>query len=228
MIKLFGCRASFTAAREASCLGGNHVALVVAGSGIFGVGLTLTGSTPAHAFGELGLSQFEGGFGTMSVAVYTVIGGLLGALVWGYTEHSITGAIYDSKVLVDVNTLDKTLGQPYLLVSACVASACVVAVAALETAYPWRSAEQAELALMGPKTYEESTYSFLSDVQWVPAACGAMAGCMTFPAVLMMSQVLESTGGYSTVRERSVVVIYCLAFFVSHLTGGSSLLFCFF
>ena len=126
-------------------------------------------------------------------AGFTAAGAFLGAVAHGYLEHALPSGKSEDAVLTSV------LGMPFKHAAAAVAGCLIMVVMLLESLYPWRTPTEALLARSGPLTHTAVAWPYISDLKWVPAAAGALAGLCQLPSVLLVNSVLASHPSFSTV-----------------------------
>lgn len=104
-----------------------YVADVVGGL-MLGAGISLAGACPGTVLAQIGAGYRD--------AVSTVIGGIAGALAFGYAEPTLRAFLTaggDGKI-----TFASVTGIPYWVLALALAAAIVVVLVALERRRPWR------------------------------------------------------------------------------------------
>lgn len=134
------------------------------------------------------------GFSPRLSAGFTAAGAFLGAVAHGYLEHALPSGKSEDAVLASI------LGMPFKHAAAAAAGCLIMVVMLLESLYPWRTPTEALLARSGPLTHTAVAWPYISDLKWVPAAAGALAGLCQLPSVLLVNSVLASHPSFSTVR----------------------------
>ncbi len=99
----------------------------IIGGLILGVGITLAGACPGTTLAQIGAGYRD--------AWFVLLGGLAGALVYGYLDAPITAFFAEKGETV---TFDRLLGQPFWKVALALAGLLAVFVAVLEMWRPWR------------------------------------------------------------------------------------------
>jgi uncharacterized protein len=119
----------------------------IIGGLILGVGITLAGACPGTTLAQIGVGYRD--------AWFILIGGLTGALFYGYMDAPITQFFAETG---DKIGFDRLLGIPFWLTATAVAVALIAVLANLERSRPW-TAEVGEdhdgvLPNMRPQTTE--------------------------------------------------------------------------
>lgn len=101
----------------------------IVGGLLLGIGIALAGACPGTALAQIGVGYRD--------ALFTLVGGLCGALAFSYLQPSLAGtflAAGQGKI-----TFDQLLGVPYWIAALAVAAVLAVIVALLERWRPWRT-----------------------------------------------------------------------------------------
>ncbi len=100
----------------------------IVGGLLLGVGIAIAGACPGTVFAQIGAGYRD--------AWFTVVGGILGAITFGYLEPALRPLLLNGgpgKV-----TLDQLAGMPFWAVALAIAAALVACLVALERLQPWR------------------------------------------------------------------------------------------
>lgn len=100
----------------------------IIGGLLLGIGITLSGACPGTALAQIGAGYRD--------AWFTVLGGLAGALLYGYFDAPITAFLAESGTRI---TFDQLLRAPFWMVALALAALLVAVLLALEGWRPWRS-----------------------------------------------------------------------------------------
>lgn len=100
----------------------------IAGGLILGTGIALAGACPGTIFAQIGAGYRD--------AIFTLVGGLAGALAFTYAQPWISAMLPSSGEKIVFTDL---VGVPYWLGALALAAALVAALAALEWWRPWRA-----------------------------------------------------------------------------------------
>ncbi|HRD75672.1 MAG TPA: YeeE/YedE thiosulfate transporter family protein [Hyphomicrobiaceae bacterium] len=100
----------------------------IIGGLILGVGITISGACPGTSLAQLGAGYRD--------AFFVVLGGIAGAIAYGYNDAAITKLFAESGQKLG---FDKLLGMPFWLTAVILAAVLIVVLVALEIMLPWRS-----------------------------------------------------------------------------------------
>ena len=101
----------------------------IVGGLLLGIGIALAGACPGTALAQIGVGYRD--------ALFTLVGGLCGALAFSYLQPSLAGtflAAGQGKI-----TFDQLLGVPYWIAALALAAVLAVILALLERWRPWRT-----------------------------------------------------------------------------------------
>ncbi len=93
---------------------------------ILGVGIAVAGACPGTTLAQVGAGYRD--------ALFTLAGGLAGAIAYGYMDAPITKAFAETGAKV---SLDSLLGLPFWLVAVALAAVLAGGLVVLERALPW-------------------------------------------------------------------------------------------
>lgn len=99
----------------------------IVGGLILGIGIALAGACPGTSLAQIGAGYRD--------AWFVVLGGLAGAVAYGYFDAPIT-ALFAEKG--DKVSLDKLIGWPFWMTALALAAVLTVGLVILERAIPWR------------------------------------------------------------------------------------------
>jgi hypothetical protein len=106
----------------------------IIGGLILGIGIALAGACPGTTMAQIGAGYRD--------AWFILLGGLAGALFYGYFDAPITALLAEKG---DKAGFDKLLGLPFWAVALMLAAVLVAVLAALERWTPWRGELGADL-----------------------------------------------------------------------------------
>lgn len=132
---------------------------MIVGGLLLGVGIVMTGSCPGTAAAQIGAGYKD--------AWATVIGGLIGASIYGYNQAAIDKALDWSGIGLGnwgKLTLPDLVPGGFVVWALALAAAMVVVLVALERAFPWRS----ELAADDRDTSATPPVAAATSVRHVP------------------------------------------------------------
>jgi uncharacterized membrane protein YedE/YeeE len=99
----------------------------IIGGLILGVGIALAGACPGTTLAQIGAGYRD--------AIFVLLGGIAGALAYGYFDAPITGFFAETGEKIG---FDKLLGLPFWLTAIVLAVTLTVLLWALESWQPWR------------------------------------------------------------------------------------------
>lgn len=100
----------------------------IIGGLILGVGIVIAGACPGTSLAQVGAGYRD--------ALFVVLGGLAGALFYGYNDAAITALFAEQG---DKLGFDKLLGLPFWSVALALAAALTIGLVLLERRAPWRN-----------------------------------------------------------------------------------------
>ena len=104
----------------------------IVGGLLLGAGISIAGACPGTVFAQLGAGYRD--------AWFTVIGGIAGALAFGYLEPALRPVLLSGSLSAGSGkpTYDQLAHMPFWLLALIVAAALVALLVALERSQPWR------------------------------------------------------------------------------------------
>ena len=163
---------------------------VVIGTFILGCGMTIAGACPGMVYIQLGAG--------VENAIITLVGGMVGALVYGLVQPYITSFLAvgcsEKQKLDDFSVIK---GTKYWLLAPPLAAMMVIAIGLFEHYFPWNS--PSELGAAGNATYTVWSQS------WPPELSGVLIGSLQLPAVLVAGGTVGSSSTYMTVVAQILV-----------------------
>lgn len=113
----------------------------IIGGLILGVGIALSGACPGTSMAQAGAGYRD--------ALFVILGGIAGAITYGYLDAPITAAFAEQGAKVSFDTL---LGMPFWLTAVLLAAILVAFLVALERMTSWRTEVGSDVdGLMPPK-----------------------------------------------------------------------------
>ncbi|HRK18421.1 MAG TPA: YeeE/YedE thiosulfate transporter family protein [Hyphomicrobiaceae bacterium] len=113
----------------------------IIGGLILGVGIALSGACPGTSMAQAGAGYRD--------ALFVILGGIAGAITYGYLDAPITAAFAEPGAKVSFDTM---LGMPFWLTAVLLAAILVAFLAALERMTSWRTEIGSDVdGLMAPK-----------------------------------------------------------------------------
>ncbi|KAL9178476.1 hypothetical protein ACHAXT_001814 [Thalassiosira profunda] len=166
----------------------------VIGGVLLGVGMAVSGACPGMVWTALGA-------GTANSA-WTIVGGLLGALVYGIFADGIQRNVLNRGPLGPCEKVyaDEALGKPSpASLTLALGLVCLGGCAALETLVPWKSEVPARFddVIDGAAcSFGTSDFSFWECPAWPPSIAGMLLGSLQLPGVLLIGNVLGSATAF--------------------------------
>lgn len=166
-------------------LQGKGYLTVMLGGFILGIGMALGGTCPGVVFAQLGTGSQN--------AVYTLLGTLAGALLYGVLEPTLMSLTKPNKP-VKYQFLFHVLGSPYHTTAIPVAAILSVIVFTLEIAYPWDT-----------EVKDSESTSMWKASSWPPFFTGFIVGSLEVPLILIVGGLLGASSSYCTVTAQVLV-----------------------
>jgi len=124
------------------------------------------------------------------------LGGLTGALVYGFVEPWVRGSLFPLGPQWDREVfLDSLLEQPYWILAVGLGVACLTFAAVLEVLFPWQ--EDLPVRLRA----EVAACGGIDCVAWPPSLAGILLGTLQVPAVLLINTFLGSATSYQVLAS---------------------------
>ena len=113
---------------------------------ILGAGIALAGACPGTSMAQLGAGYHD--------AWFVVLGGIAGAMAFGYFNEPIATILPDKG---DVVSFDRMLGLPFWVVAVALAAVLTAGLVGLERMTPWRAEVGADVDGLGPNVADAGT-----------------------------------------------------------------------
>lgn len=126
----------------------------IIGGLILGVGIVIAGACPGTSLAQVGAGYRD--------AIFVVLGGLAGAMFYGYNDAAITAVFAEQG---DKLGFDKLLGLPFWSVALTAAAALTIGLVVLERLAPWRSEIGQDLDGLDSANTTSSTASRVGSMQ---------------------------------------------------------------
>jgi len=160
-----------------------------------GIGMTLTGACPGMVLGQIGSS--------IPNAVYTWIGGLIGAILYNLIHPFISDAMTRDfaytfgKISPSISNIDKLFTSQYAFPTITLLLAIVVGIVVLvfELVFPWGTDGY---GVVGGRT--------LADGLLNPTAAGVAVGSLQLPGFIFLSAFLGTSASYSVIVSQPMRV----------------------
>ncbi|XP_061185280.1 thiosulfate transporter TsuA-like [Saccostrea echinata] len=173
-----------------ACFVQKGILSTVLGSFIFGVGMSLCGACPAMVFAQIG--------SVVPNAVFSLIGGLFGALTYGLIAPYIEKTTKPKKPLA-VHQVYKKFNLPYVVLALPMAVFLAGGVAVLEWLWPMsKDLDNLNIEISSDK-------NFMQQIAWPPYAAGVLVGLCQIPVVLVLCDTLGGSSCYATIVSQWVI-----------------------
>eukprot|EP00561_Arcocellulus_cornucervis_P013022 CAMPEP_0185803680 /NCGR_PEP_ID=MMETSP1322-20130828/2792_1 /TAXON_ID=265543 /ORGANISM="Minutocellus polymorphus, Strain RCC2270" /LENGTH=418 /DNA_ID=CAMNT_0028499589 /DNA_START=103 /DNA_END=1355 /DNA_ORIENTATION=+ len=172
----------------------------VLGGALLGAGMAASGACPGMVLAAWGAGTTD--------SIYTIAGGLLGGLVYGYKADLMQRALLDRGPRGPTQSgkeyANESLGMPYYVLAAALGVVCLTGCVALEYLVPWRSEVPERLAdSMGQSScdFGSDLGSFVASLwkcpAWPPSIGGFLVGALQLPAAMVMETLLGSATAFA-------------------------------
>lgn len=160
------------------------------GAFVLGAGMTISGACPGMVLIQIGT--------WVPNAIFTLLGCLIGALIYGMLAPWIQRLTRPKKPL-QTQSVPETLKVPFFVVALPMVLVLAVIVFLNEYFWPWTK-DVAKLNRTNP-----SSSNVITAVSWTPYASGMIIGFIQIPLVLAVSDTLGGSSAYATIVSQWVV-----------------------
>lgn len=177
-----------------------------AGAVILGVGMTVSGACPGTVAVQIGMG--------IPHSLWTVAGGLLGALTYAFVFPSLQ-AFLEMSTPADTK-MEVLTGWSFKTLSALMFVAMIAALTLLEYLVPWTS-EVPIIALQN-----SGNIGLLEKAVWMPYWSGLVVGTLQIPAILLLNAGIGSATSYvaTWVQCFNCLGIHPAQSYLKHFQGG--------
>eukprot|EP01133_Synstelium_polycarpum_P014518 gene14518-17138_t len=158
---------------------------------IMGVGIQLTGSCPGTVLAQVGAG--------IPSAVYTLIGGLAGAVIYGMVDKQVSALMPESKGAKP--TVQQRLSIPMYKATIPFAMMLVSVLYGIESLVPWQLDSGVSSSI--------TSLASISTPIWSPYAAGAVIGLLQIPNHLLSNGGLGTSSAYVTVSAKICNTFSC-------------------
>ncbi|KAK7108480.1 thiosulfate transporter TsuA-like [Littorina saxatilis] len=170
-----------------TCVASKGVVTSCLGPCLLGVGMTLSGACPGMVLVQVGTWTPN--------AIFTLIGCLVGALLYGMLAPCIEGLLRPREPLTH-QQLHTTLGKPFAALAIPTGLCVAVVVILLEVFLDYRD------DLENP---EKLSDNIATTIAWSPYAGGILVGLLQIPMILLLEDTIGGSSSYVTVMSQWVV-----------------------
>lgn len=184
--------------------GGNII-----GGAMIGFSMALTGSCPGNMFAQFAIG--------LPGTVYVLLGGIVGAILFGYGMNFITRRNSKAFTLQASPYFDEALKLPFIpssktyLVTSMIIGPIMIAVAFwLENVSPWRKEVETSMGPYVINVLDQVTHKdpwSLDQPVWDPAVAGLLAGFLQVFAIILMETTLMASSAYCTIAAGTSLMI---------------------
>lgn len=165
----------------------------VLGGALLGGGMAASGACP-------GMVLAAWGAGTPG-SIYTIVGGLLGGLIFGWKADAIQRLVLDQgpRGPTQKEYAHECLELPYHVLAIGLGVFCLAGCVALENLVPWQSEVPERLAEFMEQptcTFGSGDFSLWNCPAWPPSIAGVLVGALQLPAALVMETLLGSATAF--------------------------------
>lgn len=157
---------------------------------ILGIGMTMAGSCPAMVLSQIGA--------WVPNAIFSLLGVLLGALVYGLLDPFISRLTKPKKAYT-WSHVHTSLDKPFILLALPMAILLLVIVALIEYFWSWNK----DLVSMGREN--PASANVVTAVGWPPSVSGAFIGLLQVPLVLVVKDTVGGSSSYVTIVSQWVI-----------------------